>query len=186
MVAERRRDRQREHRREALERLLDQARVGGLEALDRVDPGCPKGLEDPERLFFHDHSDLVAGLAEVLERSGLVEACLALARHLEEDRDHWLRRLQRVAVEPRLRARSAVLEADYLEVLADHFRRLGAGGPQGERIADLEAACLLGALRGAERLWVRNQGRPILPVLVQEALAVVWPALYGHARRHLK
>jgi hypothetical protein len=26
--------------------------------------------------------------------------------------------------------------------------------------------------------------RQILPVLVQEALAVVWPALYGHACRH--
>ena len=57
-----------------------------------------------------------------------------------------------------------------------------------------EAACIhldfsqtrtLAALRGAERLWVRGGGRPVLPVLVQEALAVLWPALYGHARRHL-
>jgi len=28
------------------------------------------------------------------------------------------------------------------------------------------------------------EGRPVLPVLVQEALALLWPALYAHARRH--
>jgi hypothetical protein len=31
---------------------------------------------------------------------------------------------------------------------------------------------------------VTSGGRPVLPVLVQEALALLWPALYGHARRH--
>ena len=31
----------------------------------------------------------------------------------------------------------------------------------------------------------RGGGRPLLPVLVQEALALLWPALYAHARRHL-
>ena len=57
-------------------------------------------METPEPgepdLYFHDHADLLQGLGESLERSGLPEACQALARHLEEDREHWLRRLARV------------------------------------------------------------------------------------------
>ena len=135
-------------------------------------------------LFFHDHADLVRGLGESLERAGLPEACQALARHLEEDRDHWLRRLERIEADPGLRARRAELDRDYLELLTAHFGRWGAAGPQGDRTAQLEACLLLAALRGAERLWVAGRGRPVLPVLMQEALALVWPALYGHARRH--
>jgi len=148
--------------------------------------GDPPGalLPATRELFFHDHADLVRGLAEALERAGLAEACLALARHLEEDRDHWLRRLARIQADPALAARRAELDRDYLEVFAEHFRRWGAAGVQGERLADLEAGLALAAWHGAERLWLRGQGRPALPVLAQEALAVVWPALYGHARRH--
>jgi hypothetical protein len=147
--------------------------------------GLPLGpMVMEEDLYFHDHADLVRGLAEAIERSGLAEACQALARHLEEDRDHWLRRLARVEAEPALRARRAELDRDYLEVLTRHFHHWGAAGVQGERLAELEAGLLLAALRGAERLWVKGQGRPVLPVLVQEALALLWPALYAHARRH--
>ena len=159
-----------------------------------VDAGSPellaqpglisRSFADPESLFVHDHGDWVAGFGEVLEASGLVEACLALARHMEEDREHWLRRLALVESEPRLRARRAALDLDYLAVLAAHFRRWGAAGVQGERVADLEAACVQGALQGAQRLWIKGQGRPVLPVLVKEALGVLWPALYAHARRH--
>jgi hypothetical protein len=163
----RREERQRQHRREALERAME-----GPEAGDGA-------------VFFHDHAELVRGLAESVERAGLAEACQALARHLEEDRDLWLRRLERIEAEPALRARRAELDRDYRDVFAGHFRRWGAAGSQGERVAELEACLLLAALRGAERLWVQGQGRPVLPVLVQEALALLWPALYGHARRHL-
>jgi len=162
-----RQERQIQQRREALERAMELPEAG------------------PEELFFHDHADLVRGLAESLERAGLPEACQALARHLEEDRDHWLRRLERIEAEPALRARRAALDQDYLELFAGHFGRWGAGGSQGDRTAQLEACLLLAALRGAERLWVRGHGRPILPVLVQEALALLWPALYAHARRHM-
>ena len=174
-------------RRLALERVMDQVEAG-------ADPGGPelllhsglatRAFADPESLFFHDHGEQVAGLAELLERSGLVEACLAQARHLEEDRDHWLRRLALVEAQPRLRARRALLDLEYLAVYGAHFRRWGAAGAHGERVADLEAACLLGAVQGAHRLWVRGGGAPALPVLMQEALGVIWPALYAHARRH--
>ena len=163
--------RQRQKWRETLERSLDQPLVS-------VEP------------FFHDHAELVRGLAQVLDGdgsgqgAGLPEACLALARHMEEDRDLWLRRLARVAAEPALRARQAELDRDYQEVFAQHFRRWQAAGVQGERLAELEASLVLAAIRGAERLWLAGQGRPVLPVLVQEALALLWPALYGHARRH--
>lgn len=135
-------------------------------------------------LFFHDHADLLSGLREALDQSGLAEACLALARHLEEDREHWLRRLAAIQADPVLAGRRAHLDQDYLELFAGHFRRWGAAGVQGERVADLEAGLALAALRGAERLWLRGQGRPVLPVLVQEALAVAWPALYAHAKRY--
>jgi hypothetical protein len=161
-----RKERQLQQRREALERAMELPEAGEAS------------------LFFHDHADLVRGLGESLERAGLPEACQALARHLEEDRDHWLRRLERIAAEPALRARQAELDQDYLDLFAAHFGRWGAAGIQGERTAQLEACLLLAALRGAQRLWLRGQGRPMLPVLVQEALALVWPALYGHARRH--
>jgi hypothetical protein len=162
----RRQERQRQRKREALERAMDRPEAGAAE------------------LFFHDHADLVRGLGESLERAGLPEACQALARHLEEDREHWLRRLARIEAEPALRARRAELDRDYQELFAGHFGRWGAAGAQGERTAQLEAGLLLAALRGAERLWLQGQGRPVLPVLVQEALALVWPALYAHARRH--
>jgi len=39
-------------------------------------------------------------------------------------------------------------------------------------------------LREAERLWVAGNGRPMLPVLVHEALGLLWPALYPQAKRH--
>ena len=154
--------------------------------LAAANAGRPGLSLPPADLCFHDHADRVEGLKVLLEHSGLQEACMAMARHQEEDRDHWLRRLAWMEREPELRGRRAALEADYLEVLAGHFSRWGAAGPQGERSAALEAACVLGALRGAERLWLQGQGRPILPVLFQEALSLVWPALYSHARRHLK
>jgi len=180
-------ERQRLRRREALERAMDRVEAG-------EDPGSPelllasglttRAFADPESLFFHDHGEWVAGLAEATERSGLAEACLALARHREEDRQHWLRRLALVEAQPRLRARRAVLDLDYLAMLGAHFLRWGAGGVHGERVAELEAACLYGAIQGAHRLWLQGSGAPILPVLMQEALAVVWPALYAHARRH--
>jgi hypothetical protein len=163
----RRQDREQQRRREALERAM----------------GLPEPVE--AALCFHDHADLVRGLAESLERAGLPEACQALARHMEEDRDHWLRRLERIEAEPALRARRTELDRDYLELFTGHFGRWGAAGAQGERIAQMEAGLLLAALRGAERLWVQGRGRPMLPVLVQEAVALLWPALYGHARRHL-
>jgi hypothetical protein len=155
------------------------------EALERAmaAPPAEAGLEQAE-LFFHDHADLVRGLGEALERAGLEEALQALARHLEEDREHWLRRLERIEVQPALRARRAELDQDYRDLLAAHFNRWGAGGVQAERLAELEAGLALEALRGALRLWVRGHGRPVLPVLVQEALALLWPALYAHARKH--
>jgi hypothetical protein len=171
-MGDRRQERQRQRRREALERAMA-GLEGGAECLD-AGP------------FFLDHGELVEGLREVLGRAGLLEASLALARHLEDDRDLWLRRLALLDQDPRLRARRAALEADYLEVLGGHFSRWSAGGPQGERAAAIEAGCALAALRGAERLWLQGQGRPLLPVLVEEALALLWPALYGHVRRHLK
>jgi len=80
-MAGRRQEREQQRRREALERAMDSGEP--LEAA----------------LCFHDHADLVRGLGESLERAGLPEACQALARHLEEDRDHWLRRLARVEAE---------------------------------------------------------------------------------------
>jgi hypothetical protein len=168
-----RRERREQGRRETLERAME----------DRGDPSAPLAPATRD-LFFHDHAALLAGLGEALDQAGLAEACLALARHLEEDRDHWLRRLARIQADPCLAARRTELDQDYLGLLAEHFRRWGAAGVQGERVAELEAGLALAALRGAERMWVRGKGRPVLPVLVQEALAVAWPALYAHARRH--
>lgn len=74
-----------------------------------------------------------------------------------------------------LRARRE--DRGHLALYTAHFQRWGAAGPAGERSAALEAGALLGALHTAERLWLAAQGRPPLPVLVQEALALLWPAL---------
>lgn len=168
-----RRDRQAQKRREALERALAAAPGGLLPA-------------DLEAAFFFDHADLAGGLQEVLQRRGLVEAFDAYARHLEEERDLWLRRLARIEADPPLRALRAAKDEDIRALLAAHFRTWGAAGAYGERVADLEASLALAALRAAERQWVEGNGRPVLPVLVQEALGVLWPALYAHARRHAK
>ncbi|HLO67095.1 MAG TPA: hypothetical protein VK188_08770 [Holophaga sp.] len=166
-----RRDRQAQKRRETLERALSAAPGSLLPA-------------DLEAAFFFDHADLLEGLREVLQRKGLVEAFDAYARHLEEERDLWLRRLARIEADPPLRALRAAKDEDFRAMLAAHFRSWGAAGIHGERVADLEAALALAALRNAERQWVLGNGRPVLPVLMQEALAVLWPALYAHARRH--
>jgi hypothetical protein len=182
-----RHERQQQKRREELERAMDLLESGGpgvRDAEPRGEASLAQPLVQASAIFFHDHADLVRGMAEALDRTGLEEACQAMARHLEQDRDHWLRRLERIEAEPALRAQRAMLDQDYQEVFIAHFHHWGAAGVQGERIAELEAALLLAALRGAERLWVKSGGRPVLPVLVQEALALLWPALYGHARRH--
>jgi hypothetical protein len=155
-----------------------------MAALEAGGPLEVRSQAELEAVFFFDHADLVRGMAEVLDRSGLEGAFQALASHMEEDRDAWLRRLERVEAHPALRARRAELDGDYREALAVHFRRWGAAGAQGERVGELEASLALAALRAAERLWVAGKGRPVLPVLAQEALAVLWPSLYAHARRH--
>lgn len=126
----------------------------------------------------------VRSLAEALREVGLLEALLAYARHLEEDRDLWLRRFAAQRSEARLRSRAAELDADYLACFAAHFRHWGAAGAAGERSAEFEAAALLGALRRAEALWLEGRGRPQLPVLVHEALVLLWPALYPHQKRN--
>lgn len=169
-----RRDRQEQKRREALER-----------ALEPLPGALPLAPADLQAAVFHDHPDLVRGLAEVLARQGLPEAFEAMARHLEEDRELWLRRLARIEADPLLRARRAELDLDYLEALAAHFRHWGAAGAHGERCAGTEAALALAAWQSALRQWLAGNGRPVLPVLAQEALTLLWPALYGHARRHL-
>ena len=80
--------------------------------------------------------------------------------------------------------RAAELEADYLACLAAHFRHWGAAGAMGERAAEFEAAALLGVLLRAEGFWLEGRGRPQLPVLLHEALVLLWPALYPHQKRN--
>ena len=84
--------------------------------MGRLEAGDPQAALASADLFFHDHADLVHGLAEALAGAGLVEACQALARHLEEDREHWLRRLERVEAEPALRARRMMAGISYVDV----------------------------------------------------------------------
>ncbi len=190
-MSERRLERQRLQRRALLERVMDRA---ALEGFDALDPGelaheLGGGLRSPGRvedLFFPEHGETLTLLGEMLERVGLLETCLALARHQQEEQEHWLRRLAFIENQPRLQAHRLRLERDLQAVLAAHFERWGAAGPLGERTASFEAACVLSALREAERLWVAGNGRPALPVLVHEALSVLWPALYAHARRHIR
>lgn len=157
----------------ALARALEQVEAEGLDSLET------QGLD----LLFLDEEDLRSGFAEALEAVGLFEAVMAWAGHLEEDGGLWRRRLALVGREPRLRARRAELDEAWRGLLGAHFLRWGAAGPQGERLARLEAELALAALRGAERLWLDGNGRPVMPVLAQEALATLWPALYGHVRK---
>lgn len=185
----RRRQREEGQRRALLMRALALAEEGGLAA---ALPGEVARLEgfplrslgpDPEDLFFPDETDLRTGFGEILAQAGLLEAALAWAHHLEEEGELWRRRLALQHREPRLRVRRGVLDEAWGAMLEAHFLRWGAAGPAGERAGRLEAALVLAALRGAEGLWWQGNGRPRLPVLVQEALALLWPALYAHARK---
>lgn len=169
--------------------------MGGLLgiALEDLDPAflegerglrsLGQGLHAAEALFFHDHADFLEGIREVVEEVGLAEALLSMARHQQEDRDHWLRRLALIQREPRLRAHRARLDEDFRALLEAHFQRWGAAGHPGLRASAFEAALALGIYREAERQWVAGDGRPVLPVLVQEGLSTLWPALYQHLRR---
>jgi hypothetical protein len=186
---ERRRERTRVQRLGMLLRALELAEAGGLETLSPESLARAEGFPvrslspDPEDLFFPDEVDLRTGFGEVLGEAGLLEAALAWARHLQEDEALWRRRLALVAQEPRLGQRRRRLDEAWRALLEDHFRRWGAAGPAGERQAGVEADLVLAALRGAERRWCEGGGRPVLPVLAQEALALLWPALYAHARK---
>lgn len=190
----RRSARQRHQRRELLERALARLEQDGFGALDYPRLAEAAGLAlrslsrafpEPEDLFFPEHAERLEAFGRMVDEAGLAEACLAWARLQEEDRGLQLRLLEALERESRLRARRAALDEALVDRLAAHFLRWGAAGIQGERRAELEARLLVAALRGAEQLWRRGGGRPLLPVLVQEALALLWPALYAHARRHL-
>ena len=81
----RRQERQRQQRREALERAMELVASGmdaGSKELLAGSGLATRTFADPESLFFHDHGEWVAGFGEVLEAAGLVEACLAMARHM--------------------------------------------------------------------------------------------------------
>jgi len=188
-MSDRRQERLRVQRRGLLLRALERVEAEGLERLIPAELARAEGFSlrglgpEPEDLFFPEEADLREGFAEVLAQAGLLEAALAWARHLQEEGDLWRRRLALCAKEPRLARRRAVLDEAWRNPLKDHFQRFGAAGPAGERGAALEADLLLAALRGAERLWMEGGGRPLLPVIVHEALALLWPALYAHARR---
>ena len=188
-VKDRRQDRIRTLRRVTLARALERAETEGLAALLNPGPDAAAGLKSPNLeaqpldLLFLDEDDLRTWFAEALEAIGLLESALAWARHLEEEGDLWRRRLALNDREPRLRARRGELDEAWRNLLRAHFRRWGAAGVAGERIASVEAELTLAALRGAERLWLEGGGRPLLPILVREALATLWPALYAHARK---
>jgi hypothetical protein len=188
---ERRLERQRLQRRTLLERAMDRAVRDGFDALDPGELARDAGvsLRTPgllEDLFFPEHAETLMLLGEMLERVGLLETCLALARHQEDERDHWLRRLAFIDSQNRLHAHRVRLDSDIQAAFAVHFQRWGAAGPAGDRAAVFEAAYVVAALREAERLWVAGYGRPPLPVLVHEALSILWPALYPHAQRHMR
>jgi hypothetical protein len=188
-MTDRRQERLRSQRRALLLRAVEGAEAGGLSSLVPGDLARVEGLPirslgpDPEDLFFPDEADLREAFAGVLQEAGLLEAALAWARHLQEEGDLWRRRLVLCAREPRLALRRAVLDEAWRELLAAHFLRWGAAGPAGERHARVEADLALAALRSAGELWRESGGRPVLPVLVHEALAILWPALYTHARK---
>ncbi len=189
-MTDRRRERQRQQQREALERALGVVEREGLDALSLPDLGEAVSqrallarLPDPEALFFQDHPELMEGLQEALSQRHVHDALLAYAEHLEGDRDLWLRRLEAIHREPRLRARQAQASDDLRRVLGAHFQRWGAADPAGRRATELEAWAVAGVLEGALDLWRLGSGRPTLPVLVHEALTLLWPALYPHQRR---
>ncbi|GLH71548.1 hypothetical protein GETHLI_00500 [Geothrix limicola] len=188
-MKDRRQDRARTQRRVALARAVERVESEGLTALCSAPPDRGTGLNvrdfeaQPLNLLFLDEDDLRTWFSEALDAAGLVEAALGWARHLEEDSELWRRRLSLIGREARLRARRAELDEAWRALFREHFRRWGAASLAGERVASLEADLALAALRGAERLWVEGGGRPLLPILAQEALAAVWPALYAHARK---
>lgn len=190
-MASRRREKGEVQDRALLERAMDLLESGGWEALapERLAQlsGLPlrslNRVAKPEDIFFPEHGELLSTLPKMLETVGLAEACVAMARFQEDERDHWLRRLRLIEADPRMRQRRQELDMEIRTIFSAHFRRWGAAGLQGERCAELEAGFVMAALRGAEHLWVKGNGRPLFPVLVKEALGLLWPALFAHARK---
>lgn len=184
-------ERQRQQQRQLLERVMDRMDIFGMEAMTTRELSREVGsdlrllgkLAEPEDVFFPEHGELFEALSDMLDHAGLGEACMALARLQEEERDHWIRRLRTIEQHPRLRARRMELDREFQDLFASHFRRYGALGAAGERSAEFEAASVMGVLRAAERIWLEGNGRPVLPVLVHEALTQLWPALYPHQRK---
>lgn len=144
-----------------------------------------ENLDAPRTLILNALASLDEAFDAALATLGLAEACMALARHLESDAARWQRLLQAVVSDPTLQAARNRHQQVRLNALIRHFETWEAATPEGQRAARFQAAWVVATLQTLEDTWVRQHGRPILPVLMHEGLALLWPALYQRVR-HLK
>lgn len=130
-----------------------------------------------EDLVFPEREERLARLRALLEpREGerpfetVRRACLALARHFEDDAGRMLAQWQLMQAEPALLGRDVQLDRAFEELLEQAFAR-GEKSTKGRRRARVRASAVVGAVRASLREWLEGGASGDLVRLGRETFA---------------
>lgn len=130
-----------------------------------------------EDLVFPEREERLERLRELLEpREGerpfetVRRACIALARHFQDDADRMLAQWKLMQDEPALLGRDVQLDRAFEELLEQAFAR-GEKSPRGKRRARVRASAVVGAIRATLREWLEGGASADLVRLGRETFA---------------
>lgn len=131
-----------------------------------------------EDLVFPQRAERLALLTQLLApREGeapfetVRRACLALARHYEDDREHMLAQWRIVESEPSLLGRELQFDRRSEEAIERTFFAGERDSTRGRRRARVRAAAVIGVVRAALREWLEGGATSDLVRLGRETLA---------------
>jgi AcrR family transcriptional regulator len=131
-----------------------------------------------EDLVFPQREERLALLTELLAaKEGeapfetVRRACLALARHYQDDRAHMLAQFRIVEAEPSLLGRELQFDRRSEDAIERAFRRGERDTPRGKRRARVRAAAVIGVVRATLREWLEGNASADLVRLGRETLA---------------
>lgn len=130
-----------------------------------------------EDLVFPEREERLAMLGALLEpREGerafetVRRACIALARHFQDDAGRMLAQWRLMQAEPALLGRDVQLDRAFEELLEQAFAR-GEKSPKGRRRARVRASAVVGAVRATLREWLEGGASADLVRLGRETFA---------------
>jgi AcrR family transcriptional regulator len=131
-----------------------------------------------EELVFPAHAERLAALVALLEPEPgetpfqtVRRACLAMARHYQEDRERLLLQFRILAGEPALVGRELQIDRASEAALERAFLADRRDTPRARRRARVRAAAVVGALRATMREWLEGGATADLARLGRETFA---------------